>query len=205
MTTSPIPRFVVILDQEGARIDVAEMAVAAIKGGADVVQVREKSLPEARVIEIARRIVSAVGDPLRVVINGFPAIAAELGTHLHLPEAMTVRRNELHLAPGAMLSRSIHSSAPVVDADYAILGNLLETGSKPGKVGIGFDSFDVIARDCPAPVLAIGGVDPGVVRNVLDHGGHGVVVRSYVLGADDPERATREIKKELDIWKTTRN
>ena len=80
MTTSPIPRFVVILDQEGARIDVAEVAVAAIKGGADVVQVREKSLPEARVIEIARRIVSAVGDPLRVAINGFPAIAAELGT-----------------------------------------------------------------------------------------------------------------------------
>jgi thiamine-phosphate pyrophosphorylase len=201
MTSSSIPRFVVILDQEGARSDVAEVASAAIRGGADIVQLREKSLPEARVAEIARRIISAVEDPLRVAINGSPAIAAELGTHLHLPEAMTVRRNELHLAAGAMLSRSIHGPAPAIDAEYAILGNLLETGSKPGKAGIGFEAFESAARDCPAPVLAIGGVEPSVIRSVLDYGGYGVVVRSYVIGADDPERAAREIKQELDIWK----
>jgi len=118
MTTSSIPRFVVILDQEGARSDVAEVASAAIRGGADIVQLREKSLPEARVAEIARRIISAVEDPLRVAINGSPAIAAELGTHLHLPEAMTVRRNELHLAAGAMLRAADWLTGTILAFDY---------------------------------------------------------------------------------------
>jgi thiamine monophosphate synthase len=190
----------VILDRAGARYDVAEVAAAAIRGGADVIQVREKALPEPEVSRIVSRVVAAVGDPLRVSVNGFPAIAAELGTHLHLPEALVLERKEAGLAPGMQLSRAIHAPAPALDADYAILGNLLETGSKPGKAGLGFERFEGIARVCPVPVLAIGGIQPGQIDAVLRHGGFGVAVRSYVIGADDPERAAREMKQELDAW-----
>jgi len=196
-----IPRFVVILDRAGAQYDVADVAAAAIQGGADVIQIREKALPEAEVSNVVARVIETVGDPLRVAVNGFPAMTATLGTHLHLPEAMTLNRDDVSLAPGALLSRSIHDLAPVVAAEYLILGNLLETGSKPGKAGLGFERFEEMARASSAPVLAIGGIKPRHVRNVLRHGGHGVAVRSYVIGADDSERAAREIKQELDLWK----
>jgi thiamine-phosphate diphosphorylase len=196
-----IPRFVVILDQEGARYDIAEVAASAIRGGADIVQIREKTLAEAEVALIAIRVIEAIGDPLRVAVNGFPAIAAQLGTHLHLPEAMTLDRDELDLSPGALLSRSIHGPAPALDADYAILGSLFETSSKPGKAGLGCERFEQLARVCPIPVLAIGGIEPERVRDVIRHGGNGVAVRSYVISAADPERAARNIKRELDAWK----
>jgi thiamine-phosphate diphosphorylase len=199
MTKSAVPQFVVILDRAGARYDVADVAVAAIRGGADVIQIREKTLPEAEVSSIAARVIEMVGDRLRVAVNGFPSIACELGTHLHLPEVMTLDRDNVSLAPGALLSRSIHDPAPVVAADYLILGNLLETGSKPGKAGLGFERFEELARASSAPVLAIGGIEPGQVKNVLRHGGYGVAVRSYVIGANHPERAAREIRRELDF------
>lgn len=201
MTISAIPRLVVILDRAGARYDVAEVAVAAIRGGADVIQIREKALPEAEVSKIVARVTEMVGDPLRVAVNGFPEIAARLGTHLHLPEATALDQEDVRLAQDALLSRSIHGPALAIDADYAILGNLLETGSKPGKAGLGFERFEELARACPVPVLAIGGIEPGNVRDVLRHGGHGVAVRSYVIGAAHPERAARKIKEELNSWK----
>jgi thiamine-phosphate diphosphorylase len=196
-----IPRFVVILDREGARSDIAELAASAIQGGADVIQIREKELPESAVAEIAGQVVEAVGDPLRVAVNGYPSVAAQLGTHLHLPEGMTLDRETVRLAPVALLSRSIHGPAPALDADYAILGNLFETASKPGKAGLGLELFEEIARTRPVPVLAIGGIEPANIGDVLRHGGYGVAVRSYVIAADDPERAAREIKQELNSWR----
>jgi thiazole tautomerase (transcriptional regulator TenI) len=195
-----IPRFVVILDREGAHGDIATVAAAAIRGGADVVQVREKRATELEVAEIVHRVIRAIGDPLQVAVNGFPSIAAEFGTHLHLPEAGVPVGCDIRLAEGALLSRSIHGPAKSVNADYVILGNVMETSSKPGKAGIGFERFGTIARTCPAPVLAIGGMEPRHVADVLRHGGHGVAVRSFVIGSDDPATAARAIRKELEKW-----
>ena len=200
MTALKTPRFVVILDRAGARSDVAEVAAAAIRGGADVVQVREKESPTPEVVEIVRRVILAVGDPLKIAVNGFPGIAAEFGTHVHLPEVHGPIGEEVRLADGALLSRSIHGPTRRPRADYAILGNLLETGSKPGKAGLGFVRFGAIARACPVPVLAIGGIEPQHVADVLRHGGHGVAVRSFVIGSQDPEAAARQIRMEFDKW-----
>jgi thiamine-phosphate diphosphorylase len=200
MTALKAPRFVVILDRAGVRGDVAEAAAAAIRGGADVVQVREKEANDAEVVEIVRRVILAVGDPLKIAVNGFPGIAAQFGTHVHLPEAHGPIGEDVRFADGALVSRSIHGLAEDPGADYAILGNLLETGSKLGKAGLGFERFGAIARACPVPVLAIGGVEPQHVADALAHGARGVAVRSYVIGSEDPEAAARRIRKELDKW-----
>jgi thiamine-phosphate diphosphorylase len=197
-----IPRFVVILDRAGARGDVAEVGLAAVRGGADVVQVREKESTPGEVAEIVRRVISAIGDPLKVAVNGFPEIATELGTHLHLSEAQRPVGPGIRLADGALLSRSIHGPVEDPGASYVVLGNLLETGSKPGKAGIGFAAFRQIAGQCYAPVLAIGGIEPQHIADVLRHGGHGVAVRSFVIGSEDPETAARAVRMELDKWAT---
>lgn len=200
MNTSAIPRFVVILDQAGARHDISEVAVAAIRGGVDIVQVREKWLPPEDVVEIAKLVISAVSDPTRVAVNGYPEIAADLGTHLHLPDEFMFDRASSKLASGALVSSSIHGHCHDLGADYVILGNVLPTASKPGKAGIRYQEFERVVRDCPCPVLAIGGIGPAHVAEVMKRGAHGVAVRSFVIESDHPEQSARAIRTEIDRW-----
>jgi thiamine-phosphate pyrophosphorylase len=195
-----IPRFVVILDRAGAKTGIAEVAAAAIRGGADVVQVREKDLNDEEVARIVESVVASTGAPNHVAVNSFPEVAAQFGTHLHLPEAFLFDRSATKLAPTACVSRSIHGSLTDLNVDYAILGNIWETGSKPGKPGLGLKTLEQIARNSVVPVLAIGGIEPANVRPILASGAYGVAVRSFVIEADDPEHAARAIKSELDTW-----
>ena len=200
MTEAQIPRLVVVLDRAGCREEIGEVAAAALRGGADIVQIREKDAGESEVEALSRQVIAAVGGPARIAINGRPALAAGLGTHLHLPECHEIPADGLELGRGKLLSRSIHGPAPDLRADYAVLGNVLETGSKPGKPGLGFETFGEYARTVPRPVLAIGGIKPGDVAPVLAAGAYGIAVRSYVIGSPDPERAAREFRMELDKW-----
>lgn len=196
------PRFVVILDRTGARHGVADVARAAIRGGADAIQIREKDLGADEVARILESVIAATNNPDKVVVNGFPELAAQFSTHLHLPEAFVFDRASVRLAPFACVSRSIHGPLTDPKVDYAILGNICATGSKPGKPGIGLPALAQIAARSAHPVLAIGGITPTNVRSMLESGAHGVAVRSYVIGSDDPERAAQEIKREIDRWKS---
>lgn len=190
-----IPRFVVVLDQAGSGLPPVEVAKAAIAGGADVIQIREKSLPADAIRREAFAIVQAIG-PERVAINGHPELAIEFGTHLHLPEADPWPDV---LPEGRLISRSVHVNTRSVEsaADYVVLGNILETGSKPGLAGIGYGAIRDASRRLAKPVLAIGGMEQGTVAAAISSGAHGVAVRSYVIGADDPEAAARTIRKEI--------
>jgi thiamine-phosphate diphosphorylase len=195
-----IPRFVVILDRAGARSPIDEVARAAVDGGADLIQLREKAAGEAEVEALAHRIISEIGDPLRVAINGHPAIADRLGCHLHLPEAMRDVAPAAPLAAGACLSRSVHGPVRDEIADYVILGNVFPTKSKPGADGIGLYRLAKMIEKAELPVIAIGGITPERVGPVITAGANGVAVRSFVIGSDDPEAAARQIRQELDAW-----
>ena len=195
----------VILDHEGALGDPVQVAVAALAGGADIIQVREKERSEAEVATLVETLLDAIGNQDRLSVNGLPTIAERFGTGLHLPEAMRADRATLTMRTGTCLSRSIHDAGDGEDADYLVLGNLCVTSSKPGKPGIGLESFEQIAAAYSQPVLAIGGITPDRVRGVLEHGGHGVVVRSWVIGSADPKRAACAIRTEIDRWSKSRN
>jgi thiamine-phosphate pyrophosphorylase len=193
---STIPRFVVVLDQAGCRLPPVDVARAAIEGGADVIQIREKTLPLDAIRRAVSAIVQAIG-PERVAINGHPDLALEYGTHLHLPEADPWPA----VCPeGRLVSRSIHIGTVSVDPDldYLVLGNILGTGSKPGLAGIGFPAIRSAVERFGKPVIAIGGMQPGSITPAIAAGAHGVAVRSSVIGAENPAAAARAIRKEID-------
>jgi thiamine-phosphate diphosphorylase len=194
------PRFVVILDRAGASLPVGVVARAALAGGADVVQIREKHASSQEVETLARCVIEAADDPLRVAVNGHPSIATRLGCHLHLPEAMRDWAPSAQLAKGTCLSRSIHSPVRNEVADYLILGNVFETASKPGAAGLGLTRLAEIASKAKMPIMAIGGIVPDLVGATLAAGAHGVAVRSYVIGSEDPEGAAGRIREQLDGW-----
>jgi thiazole tautomerase (transcriptional regulator TenI) len=188
-----IPRFVVILDRPAR--DLIDW-----QSGADLIQLREKAASEAEVEALTRKVVSAVGNPLQVSVNGHPVIAELLGCHLHLPEARREIAPAHPLAPGACLSRSVHGPVRDESADYVILGNVFATKSKPGADGIGLYRLAKWIEKAGLPVVAIGGITPDRVGPVITAGAHGVAVRSFVIGSDDPQAAARQIRQELDAW-----
>lgn len=199
----PIPRFMVVLDRATARCPLPDVARAALSGGADMVQVREKDLDTNALRVIVEAVIEAVSDPAYVSINGDGALAAELRTSLHLPERSEVSRSSLRLNDRVLLGRSVHSADArwfSDEVDYVTLGHLFETASKPGKPGLGADSFADIAQRFSVPVLAIGGIRPETVSTAFGAGAQGVAVSSYVNSAMVPARAAREIGDQIDAW-----
>jgi thiamine-phosphate diphosphorylase len=194
----------VVLDQATARLPLPDIARAAVAGGADLVQVREKSLDRGHLREVAKQVIESVGNSLLVSINADATLAGELGTHLHLPEHADFDRESLPLDPSAIVGRSIHSAngPGASDLDYLLLGNLFETSSKPGKAGLGAAVFSEIASQLSLPVLAIGGIRPETVAIAFKAGAFGVAVSSFVNSSDDPERAARQIGEQIDRWKS---
>jgi thiamine monophosphate synthase len=224
---------------EGA---LSEVVAAAVAGGVDAVQVREKDLPDEALLALVQQMLRAVAGRAVVLVNGRLSVALAAGVGLHLPEEADVpafrtgggfpkpQRSLAVVAVGdataaagdkpprssrgagtssegggseRLWGRSVHSAgaaaaAAVEGADYAIAGPLFATTSHPGAPALGEVRFrEIAAAAGSVPVLAIGGITPERVRTAVAAGAAGVAVRSDVLGARDPERAARQLQRQL--------
>lgn len=193
------------LQNRYSHVDLAEMAIA---GGADTIQLRSKSVSTKELIETARamkKICSRSGVPL--IINDRVEIAMEVeadGVHLGQDDVpiSTARK---------MLGSSciIGGSAGNLDeaeiclnegADYIGSGPVYYTGSKKDAgPAIGLKSLKKLVERIPVPVIAIGGISPVNIPELLKTGVHGVAVISAVCMSDDPAKATGEFTKIMDI------
>jgi thiamine-phosphate pyrophosphorylase len=193
----------------GALVDVVTAAVA---GGADLVQVREKDLPDEALLALALAIREAVGQRAKVVVNSRPAVARAAGVGLHLPEAAPLPPTSDGPGEGWPLwGRSVHDPASAAAAveegtDYLVAGPLFETTSHPGAPPLGSDGVRrIVVAAGTVPVLAIGGITPDRVAAAVAAGASGVAVRSDVLGAADPQRAAGELRAAIDKALRRRN
>lgn len=153
---------------------------------------REKSRSAEELCEWITAMTEA-GIPLsKIVVNGRVEVAWAMkaeGVHLgagSLPVARVKRR-----FPGLRVGRSVHAleealAAEQEGADYVIYGHIYATSSKPGLPGRGLAELGVIARRLTIPVIAIGGITPQRVREVMDAGAAGIAVLSGIWEADDP-------------------
>ena len=174
-----------------------QVVSAAVAGGVDAIQVREKDLPDDELAGLVERVQRAVGGRAAVLVNGRPWVARKLGAGLHLPGDLPAPT----VSGWPLWGRSVHSveearrraeEAP----DYLLAGPVYPTDSKPGHSGGGLELVEETARAvAPLPVLAIGGIKAANAGAVIDAGAVGVAVRGAVLGAADPERAGRSIRE----------
>ena len=106
-------------------------------------------------------------------------------------------------ARGLQVGRSIHGARqaakyPADLLDYLVLGTVYATPSHPEREPLGLSAVAETVRLASVPVLAIGGIVPATLPNVLAEGAHGAVVLSGVWAADRPPDAVRRYLEVLD-------
>ncbi len=197
------------LGDEGEMVD---RIAAAVAGGVDMVQLREKELPGGRLLELANEISDATDGQSLLMINERVDVALAAGAAgVQLgEEGLPVSTAKQILGPGRVVGRSVHSVEGAVEAashgaDLLVVGTMYETRSHPGAAAIGPGLVREIANRCNAPMIGIGGITTGNLGDVLQAGACGVAVISSILAADDPERAARELKQAmLSEWERGR-
>ncbi len=182
----------------------SEVVAAAIRGGAGVVQYREKSLNTRLMVEsaaILQRVCRQLGAVFFVNDRLDVALAVDAdGVHLGQND-MPVRLARRLLGREKLLGVSIQDTRTMDDAvnegaDYLSLSPVFATPTKPDhEEPLGLERVRALAGRSPLPVVAIGGINRTNVAAVMRAGVHGVCVISAVLGAPDPEQAARELKR----------
>lgn len=194
----------------------AEIVEAALAGGVDVVQVREKHRSARTQLDVAEQLqepTAEAGVPLIINDRVDIALAADAdGVHLgddDLPVA--VAREQL--GEDAIIGRSVSTvegarAAEDAGADYLGVGALYHTGSKDvddDENDIGLDIVEAIDDAVDIPFVGIGGVTPERAPDVAEAGADGVAVITAITEADDPAQATRELGEAVEAAKASRN
>ena len=174
----------------------------AVAGGVDLVQLREKSMPSGRLLELALKLRQAtLGSALLFVNDRVDVAVACEADGVQLGEsAMPISSARKVAGDGTMLiGRSVHTLdeaklAEEQGADLLVVGSIFPTGSHPAAEVGGTQLLSGITAAARIPVLGIGGIDAGNVAEVIGAGAHGAAVIRAILGSENPEQAARQIK-----------
>lgn len=214
----PLPCLMLVTDRSlcGGADGLVAAVEAAVQGGADAVQLREKdpdgrSLPPEDLLPLARRLRQATLGRALLLVNGLLDVAlASEADGVHLPASAPSVWRPREAVPvggqGFLVGRSVHSleaarRAEAEGADYLVAGPVYETRSHPGREPAGLSLIEGITRRVRVPVLAIGGVNAGRVDEVVRAGASGVAVISAVLAAADRRAAAGDLRRALDaVW-----
>ncbi|MGH9211080.1 MAG: thiamine phosphate synthase [Acidimicrobiales bacterium] len=183
-------------------VDSLLLAEAALEGGAPTLQVRIKEGPDRRRFQIVGAIVERCRDAgATCLVNDradFALAAGADGVHLgadDLPVAAARRVVGPDAVVGAT-ARDPVTARRLVDAgaSYLGVGPTYATTSKPGLPDpLGPAGVGAVAGAVPVPVVAIAGITPQRVGEVLAAGAYGVAVIGAVAAAEEPHRATHDL------------
>ncbi|MFZ5631343.1 MAG: thiamine phosphate synthase [Bacillota bacterium] len=179
---------------------------AALRGGVNVVQYREKKSGTRLMIEEA----AAVNALCRkygalFVVNDRVDVALAVGAPgVHLGrEDMPPDAARKILGPGTVIGVSASSVPEAVEAgaqgaDYIGASAVFSTPTKAEAPALGLDGLAGICRAVSVPVIGIGGLHQGNATAVIAAGARGVAVVSAIMAAADPEKAARDLARKVD-------
>ncbi|WP_396612171.1 thiamine phosphate synthase [Haloferax sp. S1W] len=181
-----------------------EVVEAAVAGGVDIVQLREKHASARERYELAsdvRELTADAGVPL--VVNDRLDIAAAVdadGVHLG-DDDLPIETAREQLGSDAIVGRSVSTveaaqAAEEAGADYLGVGAVFATDSKDiddDEYEIGVERVAAVADAVSIPIVGIGGITASNAADVVAAGADGVAVITEITGADDPTDATRRL------------
>ena len=175
----------------------------AIDGGATIVQLREKHLDEGDFLREAARFVALCRRKGAIsIINDNVEIAAQTGADgVHVgQEDLEAGRARALLGPDRIIGVSAHNveealAAQAAGANYLGTGAAFVTGTKTDAKPISRETIRAVTAAVDIPVVAIGGISAGNILKLSGSGVDGVAVVSAIFGAEDPGRATAELRE----------
>lgn len=188
------------------RADLAEFITQVCGAGVDIVQLRDKDLPDRALLEraaVAREAARAAG--ALFVLNDRPDLAVACGADgVHVGQddvpAAVARRI---VGPDVLVGLSTHSPEELAASagepvDYVSAGPVEPTPTKPGRPGTGLDYIRLAAERSPHPFFVTGGVSPATLPGIAAAGATRFVVVRALTDAPDPACAAKELRRLLD-------
>ena len=194
--------------------DLTWIVSEALEGGADVIQLREKNLPDRELLARARevRILTAQARA-RFLMNDRPdlaRLASADGVHLGQDD-LSVRDARRIAGPNLLIGVSTHNraqldAAVLSGAGYLGVGPVFPSATKefsePELAGLAY--VQAAAETTNIPWFAIGGITEENVQRVLDAGASRIAVSAAVVKADRPRHAAARLKARLEgrepVW-----
>jgi thiamine monophosphate synthase len=179
-----------------------QIVAAAVAGGVDVVQWRDKTSTRTE-IEAQRIGMEAASPPALLVLNldGSRRPVLLTGSGRHWPENKA-RRMMYGLSGSSVHSAAAAQEAAAQGADYLVAGTIFASQSHPDIPPAGLDFLRDVCAAVSLPVLAIGGVTPSNLGLCLEAGAAGIAVLSPIMRASDPQAVALAYRAALDTyWK----
>jgi thiamine-phosphate pyrophosphorylase len=182
---------------------------AALDGGADLIQLREKSLTDEELVAAAARFRALAGrHGALFILNDRPDLVEACGADgAHVGQGdVPVAEARRSLPADALLGLSTHSREQIEEAhelghdgpSYISVGPIWETPTKEGRPGTGLELIDTAARIARLPWFAIGGIDTENVGEVVASGARRIVVVRAIRDAEDPGSAAGSLREAVD-------
>jgi thiamine-phosphate pyrophosphorylase len=195
----------VLVDCRESADEFAASCRRLLSAGADMLQLRDKTATDRRLLEVARVLVACCREVNALsIINDrvdLAALSTADGVHLGQTEIGVDAAREI-LGAGKLVGVSTHNeselSAAIDDgADYVGCGPTFPSTTKTFSTFPGISYLSHVAKHCEVPAFAIGGIDLANLDDVLETGVQRIAVSRAVHGSDDPSAATTRLKRRL--------
>lgn len=178
---------------------------AAVDGGVDIIQLRDKEMPGAALLELAERLRRVVAGRALLLINERADVAMAAGVDgVQLGEAaLPTGAVRAIMGEASVIGRSVHSVSGACEAaesgaDFLLVGTMFASNSHPGEEPSGPGLLSRIASaGVTIPMLGIGGINERNAGEVISAGAHGLAVITSILARDDPSAAAERIKNSM--------
>lgn len=197
----PYPSLCLVTDRRRCNGRSVECVIdAAIDGGVNVVQLREKDLPAAELYSLVLRVKDVVGNRALLLVNDRldVAMAANVDGVQLGESALPVEAARRIAGESLLLGRSVHSISGALEAesqgaDLLTLGTIFPTASHSGVRTGGSELVREVASAVSVPFLGIGGIDASNAGQVIEEGAAGVAAISAISTAQDPALAATDL------------
>ena len=198
-------RLYVLISSNIAKKSVKETARLVIDGGADAVQLREKTISDSKFISLAREVrdITTKRGSLLIINDRVHVVRKVNADGIHLGQQdMSALEARNIIGDEKIIGVSTHSitqarQAQKDGADYIAIGPIYSTSTKDHEPSVGIEIIHEISEAVSIPIIAIGAITLENLDEVLKAGASRIAVCSAIIGSKDIYSSTRQFKEKL--------
>ena len=198
-------RLYVLISSNIAKKSVKETARLVIDGGADTVQLREKTISDSKFISLAREVrdITTKRGSLLIINDRVHVVRKVNADGIHLGQQdMSALEARNTIGDEKIIGVSTHSitqarQAQKDGADYIAIGPIYPTSTKGHEPSVGIEIIHEISEAVSIPIIAIGAITLENLDGVLKAGASRIAVCSAIIGSKDIYSSTRQFKEKL--------